>query len=316
MAKPERSEADQPVATPEPEASASPGSAPGAHGDPSERSREGEDTASEPLAARRSSLRPAPPDWQPPVQHRVPSPMVVVYSGESERPPPLWDSTPSDRPTRTDFRPAAPTQPLEPAEKLPASRVSEPEAPAPLPGTISEWKRRARPFLLLGVLGLVGGVLALQFHREPPASRSLEQTPATLVTSAEVKKGRDPPARESVRARPEAAAPASSTSPVANTWAAGPTPAEGVPARTRVTVRVYPPDSVVVRRGRRMAGPPYWVDVPKGKRIAIEVARPGFVTRRAVLDGSEPSVWVGLVMKNSGRSTRPHPTLSEAPAQD
>ena len=61
---------------------------------------------------------------------------------------------------------------------------------------------------------------------------------------------------------------------------------------------------------RRLVG-----EVPIGKRIALEVVRKGFVTRRLVIDGSEAKVRVALVAERHNKTTRPeqqdHEELAE-----
>jgi len=63
---------------------------------------------------------------------------------------------------------------------------------------------------------------------------------------------------------------------------------------TRVRLQVFPADAKVGRRGFTQKGPPYEFDVPKGKRIALEVVRKGYTTRKVTLDGSSSRVVVGL----------------------
>jgi hypothetical protein len=73
------------------------------------------------------------------------------------------------------------------------------------------------------------------------------------------------------------------------------------PNATRVRLEVYPSDAKVGRRGVTQK-PPYDFDVPKGKRIALEVLKKGYVTRKVTLDGSSTRVVVGLKPAKSTRS--------------
>lgn len=65
------------------------------------------------------------------------------------------------------------------------------------------------------------------------------------------------------------------------------------PNSTRVTLEVVPADARVIQQGR-LQPPPYVFDVPKGKKISLELARFGFVTQKVVLDGKKPLVKIGL----------------------
>lgn len=63
---------------------------------------------------------------------------------------------------------------------------------------------------------------------------------------------------------------------------------------TRVRLEVFPADAKVGRRGFTQKGPPYVFDVPKGKKVELEVVRKGYTTRKVTLDGASPRVVVGL----------------------
>jgi hypothetical protein len=64
-----------------------------------------------------------------------------------------------------------------------------------------------------------------------------------------------------------------------------------------VTVIVRQPDVKVVMRGVAVEGPPYVIEVPKGKRVALEISKPGYATRKLVLDGKQSVEVLGLVAK-------------------
>jgi hypothetical protein len=72
----------------------------------------------------------------------------------------------------------------------------------------------------------------------------------------------------------------------------------------KAVISVRPPQARVFYRGKEVGRPPVTVEVEAGKRRSFEVALPGFMTRKVVIDGSKPEVFVGL---------RPDPALS-APA--
>ena len=60
---------------------------------------------------------------------------------------------------------------------------------------------------------------------------------------------------------------------------------------------------MVGRRGVTQK-PPYEFDVPKGKRITLEVLKKGYVTRKVTLDGSSTRVTVGLARAKATRGAR------------
>jgi hypothetical protein len=64
--------------------------------------------------------------------------------------------------------------------------------------------------------------------------------------------------------------------------------------RRKVILQVFPYNARVYLRGLALEGPPYTVEVPIAKRVTLEVARPGYVTRRVSLDGLTHKVVVGL----------------------
>jgi hypothetical protein len=64
---------------------------------------------------------------------------------------------------------------------------------------------------------------------------------------------------------------------------------------TRVLVKMTPTDAKLTYRGVAVAGPPYYVEVPKGKKMHLEASRKGYVTRKVTVDWNKPEVNVGLV---------------------
>jgi len=306
---------------------------------PSSHSREtaGAPTAEEPGAAtgaepqppkRRSSIRPAPADWQPPSQRRTPSPMVVVYSGDSDRPPPLWDSgEPSSRRTQLDFDLPAASEPFPPAESAVPPRVSmpspaaaeaapsmarTPEAPSGVSTRSPAPMRRVWlwPALALGALVTMLSVLAVS---------GLERTaPDTNARRSRARVAPDPipvpveePSIAAARAETSARLAPASTS---DSSTSAPVPSSKAPVTVKLDV--FPPDARVLRRGVSLPGPPYAVQIPPGKRVAVEVTRAGFIPRRVVLDGTEPDVSIGLYRQGAKRRDpvrAPGPARAPAP---
>ena len=83
----------------------------------------------------------------------------------------------------------------------------------------------------------------------------------------------------------------------ATTAAAEPTSSSASvpPDTTRVTLDVKPIDAKVHYLGRLQPGPPFEFDIAKGQRIAVELVRFGFATRRVVIDDKKPVISVGMV---------------------
>lgn len=282
--------------------------------------------------------------------------MVVVYSGDSDRPPPNWEvDQPSERATIAHFEPVVPVSPPLPsrepfplAQDLPfvppastfaapdershtarrapdARRVSDArrQAPerastAPLPSAHAATgpapARRSLPIqaaalVALGMLGLGGATFMLTRSSDEAVAPPLAAAP---VASAVVARAALPRRVEAVIALPVASAVQSASLPK-------PAPASLSPATTdsskftRVELEVFPTDAKVVRRGARHPGPPYVFNVPKDKTISIEITKPGYVTRKLVLDGAERSVMVGLFRKGLRRRAEPN---SRAPVRE
>jgi hypothetical protein len=162
------------------------------------------------------------------------------------------------------------------------------------------------------LVALVAGViitllLATRPESAPaPPPRAKSEPDRAAVSAVEEPAMTPPPQREAVAQPLQPRVPHTK----------GPDQASGVNQRVRrVTIQVLPVDAKVVYRGVKRPGPPYEVDVPIGKKIALEVVRKGFVTRRLVIDGSEAKVSVALVAERHNKTTRPeqqdHEELAE-----
>jgi hypothetical protein len=202
----------------------------------------------------------------------------------------------------------------------PAPSVAPPvHAPAHAPGPTSSragWLRRlAAPAALVAVL------LAYFGTRSAPAPAGPEPKPGPEVTRAEAVPPENPLAGKPAAGEPAAEKPAAekpAAPPPAPVTTAEARPAESVarkqspsgvttkpvpPGATRVRLEVHPADSKVGRRGVTQK-PPYEFDVPKGKKLVLEVLRKGYTTRKVTLDGSSTRVVVGLARARSGRGSR------------
>jgi hypothetical protein len=100
-------------------------------------------------------------------------------------------------------------------------------------------------------------------------------------------------------AAPTATAPAAALQQAPLPSSATPSPSarpELDPERrsTKVVLTVFPADAKVTLRGMKRRGPPYEFDIPRGRRVAIEVSRKGYTARKVVLDGREAELTIGL----------------------
>jgi hypothetical protein len=105
-------------------------------------------------------------------------------------------------------------------------------------------------------------------------------------------------AEKAPKAEPEKPAPPAEPSLPADTGAAS---AEG----TRVvTVHLMPPDAQLFYKGKSVGKTPVRVELAPGeKKRSFEVGRPGFVTRRLIVDGSQPEMWIGLRPETAAPAT-------------
>jgi hypothetical protein len=116
-----------------------------------------------------------------------------------------------------------------------------------------------------------------------------------------------------VEAEASAAASASAAAPVPVASAApSPVPAEEKAAAPEasgdlvvVTVTAVPPDARFFYKGRAVSGSPMRVELKPGEKRSFEIGRPGFRTRKVVVDGSQKEMTVGM---------RPEAARPDAPA--
>ncbi len=64
-------------------------------------------------------------------------------------------------------------------------------------------------------------------------------------------------------------------------------------------LEVFPPNAKVTFPGGGWTGPVGEVDVPRGQRVVLQIARKGYAARRLVLDGTKRKLFVGLVKQRS-----------------
>jgi hypothetical protein len=118
----------------------------------------------------------------------------------------------------------------------------------------------------------------------PPAPAPPQATPPDSATAV-APSGATPPAS----AAPDAKTPTESDS-------AAPAPSAALPAGTRVViVTISPPQARLFRKGKPIGSSPVRIELaPDEKRRSFEVGAPGWRTRRLVVDGTKPEVFIGL----------------------
>ena len=202
------------------------------------------------------------------------------------------------------------------SEPAPPLRVA---APAPAKGN-SRWHLWTAALSGSALLAIVYFAFSAAKPDCPLAAESARPESARLEPKIEQVKTQPRPAPElpavsAVAAPPLApavdakvvTAPAPAPARPATTTKAAAAPAAGkthsapdaASGSTRVRLEVIPTDAKVGRRGFTQKGPPYNFEVPKGKRVELEVVRKGYVTRKVTLDGRSSRVVIGLAKTRS-----------------
>ena len=88
---------------------------------------------------------------------------------------------------------------------------------------------------------------------------------------------------------------------------------EATPDVTKVRIEVVPTDSTVALYGKRIDGPLVF-DVKKGTRTVLEVGRPGYITRRIVLDGKKKFLRIAMTPTPKPAADPGVPSTAEFPA--
>jgi hypothetical protein len=125
----------------------------------------------------------------------------------------------------------------------------------------------------------------------PPPEPAAAPTPEPLASAAP---SAAPPASASADTAADKAPKAEKPSPAEPTPAADTGAASAEGARV-VTVHLTPPDAQLFYKGKSVGKSPVRIELEAGeKKRSFEVGRPGFVTRRLIVDGSQAVVWIGL----------------------
>lgn len=61
-----------------------------------------------------------------------------------------------------------------------------------------------------------------------------------------------------------------------------------------MVVSMMPPDARLFWKGKSLGKSPVRIELAPGEKRRYEVGRPGYVTRRLVVDGSQSEVSIGL----------------------
>jgi hypothetical protein len=234
----------------------------------------------------------------------------VPAARDSERPAPTGDVLASDAPTTRDLSGAArrSAPPAAIHTPLTVSGAGDIDDLPPLRSQRPRWvvPVSAAAVLLLGVVGL----RALD-HAPPSPRAERGATPAAAAPAAKSKatinsvsdfEGLEELSAAAPSATPEATTP-SAPAPTAadaaatesgatpSTAAASDAPSAGT---TRVNVVSDPPGARMFWRGKEVGTTPFVLELPAGERRSFELGKPGFVTRKVVIDGAKSELSIGL----------------------
>jgi hypothetical protein len=112
----------------------------------------------------------------------------------------------------------------------------------------------------------------------PSASAVASAAPAPSAEPPDAKKPEEPAKADAADAKEAPAAEA-----------------KAAPGTRVVTVYLSPPDARLYYKGKSAGKPPVRIELgPDEKKRSFEAGGPGYVTRRVVIDGSQPEIWIGL----------------------
>jgi len=93
------------------------------------------------------------------------------------------------------------------------------------------------------------------------------------------------------------AAPSAPTPSAADPSAASAAPSAAsppTPGMRVVVVKISPPGARLFRKGKPIGSSPVTIELAPGEKRSFEVGMPGWVTRRLVVDGTKPEIFIGL----------------------
>ena len=182
------------------------------------------------------------------------------------------------------------------------------------------WVYVAAVAAVVGVVwGVAGAKNASRVERLMANARSVAATP-----KPEAPKAQEIPPQAPVAVAPtpdtQAAPPTTNdlakpaSVPEVNSGGAAPDgQEEATPDVTKVRIEVVPTDSTVALYGKRIDGPLVF-DVKKGTRTVLEVGRPGYITRRIVLDGKKKFLRIAMTPTPKPAADPGVPSTAEFPA--
>jgi len=269
-------------------------------------------TAPEPRKAQAEDARPG--SDEPPATQPSESPIAAAVQGFLEdkpvapsKPPPTeaGPAAAEPQPATTPESRAKVITLAEPLSKRGRAQsrppVSEVPETAETGAELTSTERRGSGSLWV-VLLVAAGLAAVGFW----LMSSAEKVPEPAVEQAKVEAPPLPPVEPAPTVQPPepappppAAAPTPSSEPVAPAGSAAATSAlSAEPPPTGETRRGVltskPGDAKFYRKGKAVSGSPMTVDLAPGEKRAFEVGRPGYVTRKVVVDGTKPEILVGL----------------------
>jgi hypothetical protein len=241
---------------------------------------------------------PAKPEVEPEKPKADPAPDKAA-----DQPAPSAKLTPVKQPARVALSAGA-TEATSSPDSVSASssdrRTRATEEPAP-----SEPPRSSRGLVIAAaaavlIFGLWYGLRSSNSGEPSAAVETSPPAPVAQVSKAEPAQQPAPPAALPAEA-PAAGTAEKEPEPAAPPPAAEPAAANG---KKVVIVKVRPVSARFYYKGKKVGGSPMRVELEPGEKRAFEVGHPLFVTRKVVIDGSEPEVLVGL-----------HPKAGSAPDQ-
>jgi hypothetical protein len=158
-----------------------------------------------------------------------------------------------------------------------------------VPPALPLLKRRAVLFGAVGVIVVVA-ILAV-------AMGSRSSTPGKRAVSAQANtKKAEPPARE-IPAAVAAPAPTPVQAPQATAEAvassvavASAAPTEAADEEAKITISVKPDGSSLFYKGKVVGKTPFILKQPRGEKRSYEIGKPGYATRRLVINGNERTI--------------------------
>jgi len=252
-----------------------------------------------------ASSTPPPADARP--SEVTPAPVETKPSSGSGHDRAVDERTPSGREdegerARRPFSNTRADSPQAKGEKARAQvRVSVP--PADSGSSNSRWLVLS---LVIAALILGGRLYFRSGHATAPDAPAAEppSTPVAPAPSEAVPQAapEQAAAPSATTAAPEASAAASAAptaeaapSAAASANGAPSTSASAAPDGTRVViVKISPPGARLFHKGKPVGASPVTIELAPGEKRAYEVGMPGWVTRRLVVDGSKPEMFIGL----------------------